>query len=278
MSDSEKPKPSPRRDTKQEDLSLSLRWAIAGLVFPAVSYLTVYSIIAGEARFFGVPVELISVSLSEVLYITFTLAAFAYILIWMFKDLLMNGSPFSPAFAELSLPFVFIVLLTLSFAWKDGVNSWFWFGVGACVLYIGLTIWVMGLRAKKSGSIKAAFESLERKEGDPLPVWSPKFWRVAFEGLTQLRPVAVLFIVCVVFYLSAVGSGIGYGMAKRQTTFLVPSEQPDRVVLLTGNGTAILGTVDDDNSLSAEFEVVSLTSLGPLREEKVGILVPVSDE
>ena len=266
---------NPEEPRPSEPEALTLKWAIVGLVLPVVSYLTVYAILAGKAKFFGIPSNLLSVSLSDVLQMVFALAAFTYILVWMFKDLLLNGNPFHPEVGELGLPLLLMMTVPLGAWWKDGVGTWFWVGLAACGLYILILVVLLTRRTREHGSLRKALDTISRpKDIDP-PIWSPAFWRQVLDGLVHLRPTAVLFVVLVVFYLSVSGSSIGIGMAKRDTRFLVVVSQPQRVVLLTANGNVIVGTLGrDGRTLSNEFEVVSLTDIGPLAERELGQLRP----
>lgn len=252
--------------------SIDLRWAVAGLAFPALSYMVAYAIMVGEAGYFGVPSGLVSVSINDVLSIALTIGASGLTYALALRGL-FTGGPLHPGFKEVAFPLSLIGGTTLLFWWSSGFGPTFWVWLGLMVLMTFLVVFSLVRQSRKLGGLRKALDAIANKEDAEPPIWSTRLWSTALDKALHLNPAAVVFLMFVVFYLAVLGSGIGRGLSLRQSDFLVAVSRPHQVVLLVNDGHAILGVLGSDGrTLTGEYEVVDITALGPVKKRTLGQL------
>lgn len=253
--------------------STDLKWGIAAVALPALSYLIVYSVNLGQARFYGIPDSLVAVSSSDVLRVAFTLATAAAS--WMIAvRILALSSPAHPGIREYAaLPLLLTLLAILSW-WTNGFNVAFWvtFAIAAAVI-LGAVLLLLS-RARKAGGLDAALEEAMTKSAAELNAWSPRAWSMIFQRALELRPLSLVAALLITVYFVGFGTMVGKGIAARETDYLVPSERESAVVLMVNGGNAIVGTVDDKGRIGDAFEVAPLSELGFVESRSIGPLLP----
>lgn len=259
-----------------QPLGLSLQWAVAGLVLPALSYLLAYSVLLGEATHLGIPIGFVTVSLGDVLEIALIvggpLVYLSLALRGLTKNLTDSGSV-HPALERLISPFVVAAVIALAIWWAFGPGPALWLTLGFLALLALLTLAHVVSAVRKHGSVPAALDAINGEPADP-DILSPRYWSTVVRAALNLHPVALLTLLFGVFYLSGLGQLVGIGIVTRQTEYLVPQSPPSHVVLLINSGHAVLGRVspEDPRLLVGEYQVKDFNSLGPVTLSQIGTL------
>lgn len=245
---------------------------MAGLVAPVVAYCLAYATLLGQAAYYGIPDGMLSVSVVDIIRIAVIFGSLSLFLAATLRGAL-DVIPSQPMLANL----VWSLLLVAAF----GAIIWWCVESAAVALSIVLPLaaglvllWAIGLvlEYRKHGSLRVA---LSRQRDSDLKWWSVTFWGKVVDAALSLRPAGILLMAYVLFMAAALSFAAGYGLSRRTTEYYVSVPQPERVVLIVDGGTAVVGRLADVGSvrLANEYEVIDLTSLGPVKPVLLGRLV-----
>lgn len=251
---------------------VGVRWAVLGFALPALSYLFAYSIRLGQAHHFGVPDQLVTVSLQDVLV---TLVPVAAMLVWFslaFRGLVSWLRP-HPGVRKLVGPVVFMGGCALVLWWATGLAGLIWLWVGFTVLMVVLSLVVLVTRLRRHGSLKAALDGYADEVTDGPEFWSLNYWADVIRSAMRLQGAGLMLLIVLIIYLAVFGMAIGRGIARTDASFLVPVSAKDHVVLITSENRAILGVLSDEAGVVEDLYLVEeVSELGTLTVEAIGPL------
>ena len=265
------------RPAAELPVSPELKWTVAALALPAFSYLLVYSINVGQARYYGIPDSFVSVAVGDVLRTALTIGVLGGLFVFSLRGIALD-EPLHPGLREVVAPVIASALLALLFWWKDGPSFVSWTLLAVTLLNVAIMTVKVVRGARRTGSLKALLDRLANGKPDGLQLWSPRGWGVTFRRALEMRPLSLIVVLLAFLYLATLGSLVGEGLAARQKEYPVTADNSGRVVLMVTNGNAIVGTMADEGWMSRNVEVIPLSELGPVTIESTGPLAPLTTE
>ncbi len=239
--------------TDENKKSTGLSEALLLALVPAIAYGMAYLYEAAYCNAFEIPRHLISLSPTTVLAVTFGLLSSLVFVLWianlvggiLYPDIL--GSPIGRAVHGMLIPVVATIIILI----LNRPSGLFWYFSGV-LLILGLLTFVFPLITNRKR--KSYADKLEGQEEIEANVFllSDHLRNLPL----RLRAIVILSAVCLWAAHLLVD-----GDARRQTKFLIPKSQPDRVVLRHYGDLLILAKFDRKSKVvSPEFSFVALAS------------------
>lgn len=248
--------------------------AIVVAIFTALGYVVTFFYESEYAAYFGIPMDLISISLSQVVRVAVVLIVSAFLIFMvvngtsvLFPSVLKNE--YIARRLSSDIPFALIILGLLVTYGRDLIQ-YRYFTFGVVLIYAGLRIldWIIPL-IRRSSDTRPFLQRVQE--------YDQRNITISFSGLIAKRTgnspfIILMCIVVVVLWAQA----LGHSSARKKTDFLVDQDTKQVVLAFYGN-TVVLGSYNDSTNILGEELTVSV--LGPgnpyhWRRESLKLTVP----
>jgi hypothetical protein len=238
-----------------------------------VGYGVAYAFAEGKATQLGIPSQLISISLSDVLRalaaivvpLAATYALFSVIIDMISASVLSRLRPIGVQIIIFILAIVFL---------RAGQARWIWWAIflgGDVIVLVALPILIAMLASNDKG-LRSRFTTAISRESSS-SVRSPSLLSTLMSRV-GLQTYVVLMIITLILFLSWVA---GMGSASNQRVFFEERGTSNVLVAVDGNSFVLEGV--DGNQLTGRFSIVSISGnsqlvlnpmvIGPLNTPKV---------